>query len=643
MSQVPPLECGKVEGELMVTVFPEEPLSAEANPSKVCSLYPKLDYSKQSWIGVNLEIEERSLAEFYLAEGQRLAHMGSWAWNAADRSAVYLSEEWYRIYGFDPALGAPVWEKRLERVHPEDRFKWKSTIELAILEKADFDVDFRIVLPDGMVKWIHSVGHPVLNPAGELVQFVGSSMDISGRKHAEEELQQLVDFVCHIITVLSPNGKITYANRLAREYTGLTLEEYRSVDVIGRVIHPDDVVRMRAVRECGLSANNPFEIEARTLGKNRVCRWFLYRYNPLRDEQGQITRWYVAGVDIEDRKRAEERLQHENVALREEIDSASMFEEIVGTSKPLRAVLSHIAKVAPTDSTVLITGATGTGKELIARAVHKRSQRSEHAFISVNCAAFAPMLISSELFGHEKGAFTGAMQRRLGRFELADGGTIFLDEVGELPPDTQIALLRVLQERELERVGGSQPIKVDVRVIAATNRDLNAAVANGFFRRDLFYRLQVFPIEIPPLRERSEDIPMLVEYFIDRYARKARKNITRINKETLELLQSYSWPGNIRELQNVIERSMILCETDTFSIDESWLPQQPLPSTEPKHPIELPRRLIAQEKNMIEAALKESGGRVFGSAGAAAKLGIPRSTLESKIRSLKIDKNRFKT
>ncbi len=536
-----------------------------------------------------------------------------------------------------------MWEKRLERVHPEDRFKWKSTIELAILEKADYDVDFRIVLPDGMVKWIHSVGHPVLNPVGELVQFVGSSMDISGRKHAEEELQQLVDFVCHIITVLSPNGKITYANRLAREYTGLTLDEYRSVDVIGRVIHPDDVVRMRAVRECGLSANNPFEIEARTLGKNRVCRWFLYRYNPLRDEQGQITRWYVAGVDIEDRKRAEERLQHENVALREEIDSASMFEEIVGTSKPLRAVLSHIAKVAPTDSTVLITGATGTGKELIARAVHKRSQRSEHAFISVNCAAFAPMLISSELFGHEKGAFTGAMQRRLGRFELADGGTIFLDEVGELPPDTQIALLRVLQERELERVGGSQPIKVDVRVIAATNRDLNAAVANGFFRRDLFYRLQVFPIEIPPLRERSEDIPMLVEYFIDRYARKARKNITRINKETLELLQSYSWPGNIRELQNVIERSMILCETDTFSIDESWLPQQPLPATEPKHPIELPRRLIAQEKNMIEAALKESGGRVFGSTGAAAKLGIPRSTLESKIRSLKIDKNRFKT
>jgi transcriptional regulator with GAF, ATPase, and Fis domain len=259
----------------------------------------------------------------------------------------------------------------------------------------------------------------------------------------------------------------------------------------------------------------------------------------------------------------------------------------------------------------------------------------------VNCAAFAPTLISSELFGHEKGAFTGATQRRIGRFELANGGTIFLDEAGDLPPDTQIALLRVLQEREFERVGGTQPIKVDVRVIAATNRDLDAAVASGSFRSDLFYRLQVFPIEIPPLRERREDIALLVEYFIDRYARKAGKNIRHVSQETLVLLQSYAWPGNIRELQNVIERSVILCETDIFSIDESWLPKQPS-LTEPKNPMELPGRLLAQEKDMIETALKESRGRIFGPKGAAAKLGIPRSTLESKIRSLKIDKNRFK-
>jgi len=444
---------------------------------------------------------------------------------------------------------------------------------------------------------------------------------------------------------LSPNGKITYANRVAREYTGLTLDEYRSVDVIARVIHPDDIERMRAVRERGLSANNPFEIEARTLAKDGLCRWFLYRYNPLRDEHGQIVRWYVAGTDIEDRKRAEERLQQENVALRQEIGRASMFEEIVGTSKPLKDVLFQTAKVAPTDSTVLITGETGTGKELIARVVHKRSARSEHAFISVNCAAFAPTLISSELFGHEKGAFTGATQRRLGRFELADGGTIFLDEVGELPPDTQVALLRVLQEREFERVGGTQSIKVDVRVIAATNRDLNAAVSSGSFRSDLFYRLQVFPIEIPPLRERRDDIPLLVEYFVDRYARKAGKNIRHVSQETLELLQSYAWPGNIRELQNVIERSVILSEAETFSIDESWLPQEPQPflTARPKNQIELPRRLEEQEKDMIEEALKASRGRVFGPTGAAAKLGIPRSTLESKIKLLKIDKNRFRT
>jgi formate hydrogenlyase transcriptional activator len=468
-------------------------------------------------------------------------------------------------------------------------------------------------------------------------------MDITERKHPEEELQQLVDFVCHIITVLSPNGKITYANRVAREYTGLTLDEYRSVDVLARVIHPDDMQRMRAVRERGLFADDPFEIEARTLGKGGVCRWFLYRYNPVRDERGQITRWYVTGTDIEDRKQAEDRLCQENVALREEIDQASMFEEIVGTSPALKGVLSRISKVASSDSTVLITGETGTGKELVARAIHKHSQPSSRAFVSVNCAAIPRDLIASELFGHEKGAFTGATQRRLGRFELASGGTIFLDEVGELPAETQIALLRVLQEREFERVGGSRPIRADVRVIAATNRDLQAAISAGTFRSDLFYRLNVFPIEIPPLRGRREDIPLLAEYFIDRYARKAGKNIRGVNKKTLQLLQSYPWPGNIRELQNVIERSVILCDTEIFSIDEKWLPQQPNLPTESKHQSELPQRLLVQEKDMIEAALKETRGRVSGPTGAAAKLGIPRSTLESKIRSLKIDKNRLKT
>ena len=344
---------------------------------------------------------------------------------------------------------------------------------------------------------------------------------------------------------------------------------------------------------------------------------------------------------VEELELVREHLYKENLVLRDEVDRVSMFEEIVGTSPPLQAVLSRVTKVAIADSTVLITGETGTGKELVARAIHRRSNRASRAFVSVNCAAIPRDLIASELFGHEKGAFTGATQQRLGRFELANGGTLFLDEVGDLPADTQVALLRVLQEHEFERVGGIRRIRADVRVIAATNRDLQAAICAGSFRSDLFYRLHVFPIGIPPLRERDEDIPLLVEYFIDRYARKVGKNIRDISKKTLELLRSYPWPGNIRELQNVIERSVLLCETESFSIDESWLPPQPS-LAESNDKVQLPLELVAQEKSMIEAALKESRGRVFGPTGAAAKLGIPRSTLESKIRSLKINKNRFR-
>ena len=368
----------------------------------------------------------------------------------------------------------------------------------------------------------------------------------------------------------------------------------------------------------------------------------------LKDSELPISNWMenlearlTLQSAVEELELLREQLEKENLALRDEVDRVSMFEEIVGTSPALHAALSRVIKVAATDSTVLLTGETGTGKELVARAIHRRSHRVSRPFVGVNCAAIPRDLIASELFGHEKGAFTGATQQRLGRFELANGGTIFLDEVGELPAETQIALLRVLQEHEFERVGGSHRIRTDVRVIAATNRDLQAAISTGSFRSDLFYRLHVFPIEIPSLRERREDIPLLVEYFIDRYARQAGKNIRHVNKNTLQLLQAYPWPGNIRELQNVIERSVILCESDIFSIDESWLPL-PLLATDSSRLNELPRRLEAQQKNMIEEALIASCGRVFGLTGAAAKLGIPRSTLESKIKTLKIDKNRFK-
>jgi formate hydrogenlyase transcriptional activator len=303
-------------------------------------------------------------------------------------------------------------------------------------------------------------------------------------------------------------------------------------------------------------------------------------------------------------------------------------------------VLSQVTKVAPSDSTVLITGESGTGKELIARAIHKRSKRAGKAFIGVNCAAIPGSLVASELFGHEKGAFTGATQRRLGRFEAANGGTIFLDEVGDLPPDIQIALLRVLQEREIERVGSNTPIPVDVRVLAATNRDLAKLVSEGKFRQDLLYRLNVVPIAMPSLRERLSDIPLLVEYFIARFGRQAAKKFRRIDKKTLQLLQAYEWPGNVRELQNVIERAVILSDSDTFAVDETWLKAKP--SETPRSTPDLSGKLLKQEREMIEAALAESSGRISGPAGAAARLGLPSRTLDSKIKRLGINKHQFK-
>lgn len=359
-------------------------------------------------------------------------------------------------------------------------------------------------------------------------------------------------------------------------------------------------------------------------------------------EQRVIERTEALQRAIEEIRALKDQLYKENLALRDEIDRASMFEEIVGASPALQAVLAWVAKVGPTDSTVLITGETGTGKELIARAIHKRSRRSGSAFVSVNCAALAASLISSELFGHEKGAFTGATHRRLGRFELADGGTIFLDEVGELPPETQVALLRVLQEREFERVGGTQPVRVDVRIIAATNRDLKAATASGAFRQDLFYRLNVFPIDVPPLRERGDDILVLVEHLVQRYARIAGKNIRSIDKNTLELFESYDWPGNIRELQNVIERSVILTSGDILRVDESWLSKK---SSQHSNSVEVSNGCGSdrdEERKIIEAALRGSRGRVSGPLGAAAKLKVPPTTLENKIKALNIRKSLFK-
>jgi formate hydrogenlyase transcriptional activator len=461
-------------------------------------------------------------------------------------------------------------------------------------------------------------------------------------RQEERELRQLIDFLPQHVLVLDKDGTLLQVNKTMLDYKGLTLEEMKgggTRERINRDVHPDDLERVQKERSAGLSKGVPFESEKRLLGKDGRFRWFLFRYNPVLNEAGEIVRWFATATDVEDRKQAEDRVRNEAIALREQIDRESMFEDIVGSSEALRKVLRQVARIAPSDSTVLILGETGTGKELIARAIHKRSKRADRAFIGVNCAAIPTSLIASELFGHEKGAFTGATQRRLGRFEAANGGTIFLDEVGDLPPEIQIALLRVLQEREIERVGSNKSISVDVRVLAATHCDLEALVAEGRFRQDLLYRLSVVPIQMPSLHERTEDISLLVEYFIGRFGKKAGKKFRTIDKKTVRLFESYQWPGNVRELQNVIERAVILSEDDNFSVDEAWLKQN---TPQFNDSAALNRVLRRREKEMIESALAESGGRVSGPSGAAAKLRIPTRTLDSKIERLGINKFQFK-
>jgi PAS domain S-box-containing protein len=551
-----------------------------------------------------------------------------------------------------------------EVFHPEDSERLRHECEAAIARGIPFEYERRVRRRDGHYRWLLVHHKPQLDDRGNVVRWYTSGTDIDDRKRSEEKLQRSEGRLLEAQrlgrtgnwSIDIESGTVTISPEMLRLVGFGPGEDCSRIETYFTKMHPDDQERILDLFHRCVNEKSDFEVHYRMLGDGGAIKHLHSIGHPVLSAAGDLSELVGTVIDITEQTQARiavesaltevkalrDQLYKENLALRDEVDRVSMFEEILGNSQALQAVVSRVVKVAPTDTSVLITGETGTGKELIARAIHKRSKRSQRAFVSINCAALAPSLISSELFGHEKGSFTGATQRRLGRFELAHGGTIFLDEIGELPADTQAALLRVLQEREFERVGGAQSIQVDVRVIAATNRNLEAAIAGGTFRSDLLYRLNVFPIHMPPLRERSDDILTLLEYFIQRFGRKVGKNFSKIDKATVDLFRSYEWPGNVRELQNVVERSVIVSPDDVFCVDDAWLSTDLARRRAGHCAPESTNDDSSRERAIIETALTESGGRVYGSSGAAAKLQIPPSTLDSKIKRLGIRKSRFK-
>jgi formate hydrogenlyase transcriptional activator len=535
-------------------------------------------------------------------------------------------------------------------VHPHDLPYAVATWRRSIEAGQPYDFDHRLRRYDGIYRWFHASGLPIRDSDGQIVRWYVLLTDIHERKTAEEklrrdeaELRRVTDAIPDFIHVLRPDGTILHANQTSLDYSGLNLDDAQNADYRSRLFHPEDAERLGEEWAAALGRAVPFERELRALRKDGKYRWYLVRYNPLEDENGRIIRWYATGTDIEDRKQAELRLQAENAYLLDEIRSERNFGDIIGASSGLRNVMHQVQLVAPTDATVLITGESGTGKELVARAIHQQSARRERPLVKLNCSAVPEGLFESEFFGHVKGAFTGALKDKPGRFELADGGTLFLDEIGEVPLAMQSKLLRVLQEQELERVGDTHTRKVNVRVIGATNRDLEKEVDEGRFREDLFYRLSVFPIEMPPLRERRDDIAPLVAHFVRQSARRMNRPEPHISKVSLEQLSIYQWPGNVRELQNMVERAVILWTEGPLAFElprSKTTPDNLVPNSKPiaETAIVTRNQLKRQEREAIVAALKQSKGKVSGPGGAAELLGVKPSTLASRIAALGLNR-----
>jgi PAS domain S-box-containing protein len=736
-----------------------------------------------------LRDEEQRTGELFLEEGQKLSHTGSWMWNLIT-GEIKWSREHFLILGTDPDNDKPGESLFWSRVHPDDQSSLKNLIDQAVHDKREFEQEFRLVLPDGMLRHVSGIGRPVLDDAGNLIAYIGTTIDITPRKQVEEELrkqkahfEKLFELAPEAIVLRDFENRILRVNReftnlygftpkeaLGRNITDLIVPEgqweeseklrealqrgervdaeltrkrkdgsrlivsftaapvkvegntpeiygiYRDITerkraeealkrseaylsegqrlshtgswarcvtsgevyfsqescrifgfdpntkvtldmILGRV-HPDERPTVQETIQKSIHDSSDFELNYRIILDDGSIRHLHVLGHPVRKSDGQVTEFIGTHVDVTEQRLArkaledalveintlKEQLFQENVALRQEIDETSMFDEIVGKSSALQKLLKELETVGPTDSTVLIHGETGTGKELIARAIHNLSSRNSNAFVKVNCAAIPTGLLESELFGHERGAFTGAIAQRIGRFELAHHGTVFLDEIGEIPLELQPKLLRVLQEREFERLGSSRMLKTDARLIAATNRDLSELVAEHKFRSDLFYRLNVFPIRVPALRERPEDVPLLVRHFAEIFSRRMGKLIQTIPAGTMSALMSYDWPGNVRELQNVIERAVILSSRGVLSISPSELRSTSgviPPGTEITPAAVRPKRarstVPALTREQIEQALRESGGRVGGADGAAARLGLKRTTLIAQMKRLQMN------